>query len=237
MCVQGALLVAGRRSLLKAHDRQADCAMPDQSCDVHADSAGLHEIEVLPVRGPVPVSRVRIVLEASDREIVVPLADWRGRVAAVPDHVGRYPLTDRAFRGRLDEDPDVAVRVDVDEAGGDEAAGRVDRPLRGCPPDAAHPSDPRAANADVGGSRRRSRPVEDATVLDQDVEGHRVENTARSLNRLGGGVRDAFDARYSRTKVTLCPSIGFRMGPPSVRSHGLRRPRTVYSMRAFEPSP
>ena len=50
--------------------------------------------------------------------------------AAVPDHLGRDALPDRALRGRVREQGEVAVAVRVDEPRADEAAVGVDHPAR-----------------------------------------------------------------------------------------------------------
>src|SRR5207244_9887550 len=118
--------VPSRWPLLEAHYREAHAPVAHESRDVDPDPLSLHEVEIPAVRRPGPVPGLRVVVEPSTREFSVPLADWRGRVTAVPDDVGRHPLADRTLGGRLHEDPDVAVRMDVDEPGRDALARRVD---------------------------------------------------------------------------------------------------------------
>src|SRR3989441_11522173 len=117
-----------RSSLLEPHAREPPAPGADGARDVDADPLVGDEIEVFAIRRPIPVFRLRIVFEPPDRELAIPLADRRGRVAAVSDHVRRHTLADRALRRGLDEDADIAVRVNVDETGGDIRPRRVDCP-------------------------------------------------------------------------------------------------------------
>src|SRR5881409_4520584 len=150
----------GRRSLLEAHRREPHAPVADEARDVDADAFRRHKLEIFPVRRPIPIPCLRIVLESADRELPISLADRRGRIAAIPDHVRRDTLSDRAFRRGLDEDSDIAVRVNVDESGGDIRPRRVDRPVAFRTPEGAHSYDLPAADSNVGGAPRGARPVE-----------------------------------------------------------------------------
>src|SRR2546425_11149692 len=133
-----ARFLRGRRSLLEAHRREPHAPVADEARDVDADASRGDELEIFPVRRPIPIPCLRIVLESADRELPISLADRRGRIAAVPDHVRRDALSDRTLRAGLDEDADVAVRVNVDETGGDVRPRGIDRPLPFRTPEAAH---------------------------------------------------------------------------------------------------
>src|SRR3989449_6899130 len=93
-----ARFLRGRRSLLEAHRREPHAPVADEARDVDADASRGDELEIFPVRRPIPVFRLRIVLESADRELPISLADRRGRIAAIPDHLRRDTLSDRAFR-------------------------------------------------------------------------------------------------------------------------------------------
>src|SRR3989442_2464814 len=157
-----ARFLRGRRSLLEAHRRD--------------------ELEIFPVRRPIPVFRLRIVLESADRELPISLADRRGRIAAIPDHLRRDTLSDRAFRRGLDEDSDIAVRVNVDESGGDIRPRRVDRPVAFRTPEGAHSYDLPSTDSDVGDAPGGARPIEHTPTADDDVERHLMENARGAFN-------------------------------------------------------
>src|SRR3989449_10152517 len=157
-----ARFLRGRRSLLEAHRRESHAPVADEARDVDADASRRHELEIFPVRRPIPIFRLRVVLESADRELPISLAHWRGRIAAVPDHVRRDALSDRTLRAGLDEDADVAVRVNVDEAGSDVLRRGIDRPLAFRTPEAAHACDLPTADSDVRDAPWGARAVEHA---------------------------------------------------------------------------
>ena len=91
--------------------------------------------------------------------------------AAVPDHLGRDPLPDRALRGRVREQREVAVAVRVDEAGADDLPRGVDHPggiLGAVEP--ADLDDAAVLDRDVSEEGRAAGAVGDPAALDQDVE-------------------------------------------------------------------
>src|SRR3989304_4258169 len=94
----------------------------------------------------------------------------------------RGPLTRRGLAGRLDEDPRVAVRVDIDEPRGHVLPRRVDVHVRPGAVQAADLGDPPTADPEVPTNPRRPRAVEDAAPADDHVEGHR--GAARTLGDL-----------------------------------------------------
>src|SRR5207245_8502352 len=96
------------RPFLEAHHREPHAPVTHESRDVDADPLSLHEVKVIAIRRPGPVPGLRVVLEPSPREFSVPLADRRGRVAAVPDDVSSHPSAYRTLGGRLYEAPVVA---------------------------------------------------------------------------------------------------------------------------------
>src|SRR5213594_3409349 len=61
-----ARFLRGRRSLLEAHRREPHAPVADEARDVDADASRGDELEIFPVRRPIPVFRLRIVLESAD---------------------------------------------------------------------------------------------------------------------------------------------------------------------------
>ena len=76
----------------------------------------------------------------------------------------RHPLVDGADRARVDEQRVVGVAVDVDEAGSDELAGRVELLRRRL--DLSDPLDPPVRDRDVGADGIGAGAVEDGPVSD-----------------------------------------------------------------------
>ena len=108
-----------------------------------------------------PVDRLRRELLVQEREAAE---------AAVADDLERHPLMDGARRARIDEEREVGVTVDVDEAGGDDLAGGVD--LLGRLGHGSDRHDPTSAQADVGQDRLGSGAVDDEAVADCDFDAH-----------------------------------------------------------------
>src|SRR5439155_3954768 len=130
LSLHGAHFTRCRRPLLEAHRREPHAPVAREARDVDPNALAGHEIEIFGIGRPVPIFRLSIVLEPADREVPISLADRRGRIAAVPDYMGRDPLADRALRGGLDEDSDIAVRVNVDETRSDVLPGCGDGAVR-----------------------------------------------------------------------------------------------------------
>ncbi len=111
-----------------------------------------------------PVDRLRRQLLVQQREAAE---------AAVPDDLGGDALVDGARRPRIDEEGEVGVAVDVDEAGRDDLAGGVDLPVaprRRPRPGAMRPSTiPTSA-----GTGSAARAVDDEAVADREVDAHRA---------------------------------------------------------------
>src|SRR6266480_3764306 len=183
VCLHRPQLLAVWRPLVESHDRGPDGPVADEARDVDADPVGLHEIEILSVRRPIPLARLRIIFESSRGEFAVPLADRRGRIPAIPDYMGRHALADRALGRRLDEDAEVAVRVDVDEARRHEEALRIDGPVSGSSRQLADSGDSPSLNPNVRGPRGRTGAVEDVPSPDEDAEGHRGGNVRLPIIR------------------------------------------------------
>ncbi len=104
------------------------------------------------------------------RELLV--QQWEAAEAAVPDDLERDALVDRARRPRIDEQREVGVAVEIDEAWSDHLARGVDLPIGRR--DASHAGDATLVDADIGCDRRRPRSVDDETVANRDVDAHRT---------------------------------------------------------------
>ena len=105
---------------------------------------------------------------------------------ALANHFGRDALPDLALGVAVDEERVIRVRMRIDESGREDAAAGVDRPRRRAG-DAADLDDPAVAECHRSVRGGRSRPIDDAGIRDEDVEG------AWLLRR--GGERGAGDRR------------------------------------------
>ena len=88
---------------------------------------------------------------------------------------------DSARRARVDEEREIRVAVNIDEAGGDDLAGRVDLARRLA--DLADNDDPVAPKAHVGPKRLTPRAVDHQAVSDRDVDAHGPPRTAVVASR------------------------------------------------------
>ena len=110
-------------------------------------------------------------------------SDRRRGIPAVPRDQGRDALArergqDLAVVGVGDDE--VAVRVDVDEAGRDDAIAGVDDRLRaGVLPEPAHRLDVPVPDADVGREPGIPGAVDDTPVPDEDVEARHAGSCRR----------------------------------------------------------
>src|SRR5262249_59986162 len=85
----------------------------------------------------------------------------RRRRSALADDFGRHALPDLALGVAVREQREVRVRVRIDEARSEHAAGRVDG-ARGGPVDAPDRGDASVPYPDGAGHGRRAGPVDDA---------------------------------------------------------------------------
>ena len=88
----------------------------------------LEPLEVPGGRRPAERDLARVPVDRLRRELLVQQRE--AAEAAVADDLRRHALVNGARRARVDEEREVGVAVDVDEAGRDDLAGRVDLPLR-----------------------------------------------------------------------------------------------------------
>ena len=122
---------------------------------------------------------------------VVAARERRVAVAVDADDLGRDALADLRLVGRLGEDHQPRVGVEVDEPGRDDLAGGVDRAARRCPaPRPPSDNEPQAIALDHDRARppRRPGPVDDRAARDEDVgRAHRsLARVPRPLDRAGG---------------------------------------------------
>jgi len=155
-------LRSARPGLAPDPGEPAQGAVADEHRDVRPGARPVHVVQ--PFR-EMPGARARAVLAERDR-----------------GHAHGEEVLERRCGERI------AVRVQVDEAGGDDPPGGIDAPRRvrgqpGC--GIAHEQDAPVRDADVGGTRLAAATVDHDAVLDQHVE--RAERLAGT--RLGGRER------------------------------------------------
>ena len=111
----------------------------------------------------------------ADQQAAILLAAWREADPAIADHHRRHAMR----RGRIQPvGPDrlaVIMGVDVDEAGGDDLAGRIDLLIGGAV-DRADRGDPIALDGEVALVRLSTAAVDDRAVANDHIimGGHRL---------------------------------------------------------------
>ncbi len=165
-------LVAGRRAVVVAHCAEAQRSVRHEIRRIDGDPAPVEPVEVLADGAPAPVEARRIAVPA--RKLRAQLLEHHirdGRVAeaVLAEQLECHALADlRLVRG-LDEEPQIRVRVHVDEPGTDEEPIRVD----GAPSrlvDAPDRCDAVTRDRDIGGERRAAGAVDHAASADEHVE-------------------------------------------------------------------
>ena len=133
--------------------------------------------EGLPVpRQPVDHHDAGNVLDAGhhvDQHVVVLGAARREADAAVAHHHGRHAVRRRRRHAVRPDGLAVVVGVQVDEAGRDQQAGRVDLPCR-VAVDGADRGDDAVGDRDVADERLAAEAVDDGAVADDQVVGHQL---------------------------------------------------------------
>ena len=150
------------------HGGQPEGSMRHERSHVDRWPSRVHRVEIAAERPPVD-DRGGIV--AVD---VVGMAgrgiDRRAAVTTVADELGGDTLGDGALGRRVDDDGQVGVAVDVDEARGDDAATRV-HPARRL--DHAeigvYGRDPIAPDGHIGTDPRGARPVDQRAAVEDDI--------------------------------------------------------------------
>ncbi len=153
---------------------------------VHRDALPLEPIEVLGERRPVdawPVARL-------GRKSVP-----RRRRRALAGDVERDALPDLALRRAVGQQRHLGVRVEVDEAGRDDQARRIDRPSRRLAVERPDRGDAIAANADVRPNGRAAGAVQHLPAANDDVERRRLSRRGRA----DGGENDR-EKKQTRAK-------------------------------------
>ena len=100
-------------------------------------------------------------------------------MAAVAGHQGGQPLPDAALGEAVDVQREVGVAVDVDEAGADGPAGRVDGACGLDPGRIADEGDPAAIDDEIGFAGRGAGAVDQAAVADDEVGHVRLRRSRR----------------------------------------------------------
>jgi len=172
--------VGGRRRLVAyaalAHGVDAERAVPDVRADVRPERQRREVAHVLRERFPAPRDaglhgRRRHVLDAFHQvheEVAVGRLAGREADAAVAHHQRGDAVPRRRRAQRVPGDLGVEVRVDVDEAGRDDGAARVDD-LAGRAVVAADADDAIAGDGDVGLEGQPSAAIDHQAAADHEV--------------------------------------------------------------------
>jgi hypothetical protein len=96
------------------------------------------------------------------------------RKAAIPDHPGGYALPHLRLGAAVVPEPPIRVRVHVDEAGGENLAGRVQVPDGGLAVQVADRRDLVVLDPDVRAAARAAAAIDDLRALDLQVKHGRV---------------------------------------------------------------
>ena len=161
----------GGRPGVEPHRGQPDGAVGHERGDVQRLAPGEQTVEVLLERGPGEVD-APLVVDADGHLLRKLPVGRRGRaVAAVPGNQGGQPLPDAALGKAVDVQREVGVAVDVDEAGADRPAARVDGPRALDRGRVSDEDDLAAVDHEVGVAGRRARPVDQISITNDQV-GH-----------------------------------------------------------------
>ena len=144
--------------------------------------------------------------------------------AAVTDDLQRHALPDLGLRARVQRQGEVGMRVDVDEAGRDHLAARVDDPARGTPGSGRDRPDAAAAHAHVGLTARRPRAVDHEAAADQQV----VHERAGGHGRVRGN---------HSTATTPASESGRNSGSPVMTIPPWSRAATTAKASAYDDPP
>ena len=179
--LQATDLAHGERAQLEARHVQAQRAVRHERYDVH--------------RRPGRRERGQVVLERARRPRVLPFApaaerrhprcldgvrlDRRQAMAAVADGDGCDALQRARLRAAVDEQREVGVRVNVDDAGRDDQASDVDDFERSVGRHRADGADPAALDRDVRPPWRRAGAVDDGPAGEHE----RAHARGRAISR------------------------------------------------------
>ena len=156
--------------------------MPDEERDIRTEWLLGDTIEVLPERPPARDEAVRA--QGQLDRLAAHVGDRGQGVAAVARQLRRVALVQVAGQPSVEEERAVRVAVRIDEPRRDDPASDVDDGLDLTGVDRrqiAHREDPVAEDADVGGTSRAARPVDQGPAPEQQVEcGHAAMVTRSS---------------------------------------------------------
>ena len=159
---------------LVAHHRPMHRTLPDERGHVDAERRGAQPLQVLPEALPAQVDGA--VLRVADRAVpgVFGPGDRRATVAALADHLGGHALVDLALRPAVDDQGEVGVGVNVDEAGAHCAPAEIQALFGLLIGQIPHAGDAPVLETDVRGERLRARTVEDLATGQNQIEHRRT---------------------------------------------------------------
>ena len=163
-----------RLGRLRAEDagRVANGVVADEPGEVLRVAVAREPREMVGEARPLDRPVVRERAHAAFDEVPRRIGDRRVRPAAVADDLGRHSLANRALGLRVREDRPVTVAVRIDEAGADDAAGRLDDAVGAAAVHGADVRDPAVLDRDVAAERRAAASVHDPAVANQEVRRH-----------------------------------------------------------------
>jgi hypothetical protein len=131
-------------------------------------------VEILTERFPVQVRCEADAAHPALHEAVLIGTDRRLRERAHADDFGRHALADLRLGGRAREVEEVGMRVHVDEARRDDAAGDVDHPIGGAAELRGDRGNVLAVHRDVRRAARRAGPIDHRAAAQQQRPGHAI---------------------------------------------------------------
>ena len=167
-------LVGPRRRGDIADREESQVAERHERRDVDRGTRSLERAEIPVHRAPVELAdALAPAVDVAGDPGIAGVGDRRAAMAAVADDLGGHALAQRALGLGVDQQREVGVAVDVDEAGGDDAAAGLDPPTRLRRREVAERDDPVTDHPDIRADCCAPQPIDDVTTRDDDVEPHR----------------------------------------------------------------
>jgi hypothetical protein len=160
-------LAGGRGAVFEPHRHQPQRVVADQHAGIDRDRR--EGVEVLREAHLAERQPGRAAAQVIGEELRLAGQNRRDRKSAMADDLGRDALPDLAFGFRVDRQCEVGMGLDVDEAGGDRQARRVDDPLCRARQRRPDRGDAPTGDRQIPGLARLAAAVVERTAADQDV--------------------------------------------------------------------